>query len=96
MFLLEFCCKYVLYTDIHNPHVNMYQYTHIHTHTLGHSPISKAETLSKKHLNMLEYKYSNIIKMELNSFSGQCYFNLILLANVQVASEYSKCRCIFC
>lgn len=29
--------------------------------------------------------------MESSSFSGHCY--LILLANVQVASAYSKCRC---
>ena len=73
-------------------------HTHTHTHTSQHTHLSqKQKHFQTKHLNMLEYNYSNIIKMEFNSFSGQCYFNLILLANVQVASEYSKCRCgIFC
>lgn len=46
---------------------------------------------------MLEYKYSNIIKTKLNSFSGQRSFNLILLANVLVTSAYSKYKCcLFC
>ena len=53
-------------------------YTHInaHTHTQYTCVLQRQNHLQIKHLNMLQYKYSNTTKF--NSFSGHCNFNLIL------------------